>query len=217
MKNFKNIVRIFFVLLLLTLMTLSLSASCFASSVSYQGEAEGFIFSPGSDSSPTDLFESLKGVMPGDVLTEQISVDNDASGEVKVKLYMRAVGAGGDEEFLSKLNLKAEQEGEAVLFEAPAREAVELKEWMYLGTFYSGGRAVLNLTLEVPIELDDRYQNAMGSMKWEFKAEEFPAEDTDPKLPETGDVLNMGLWTVIGIGALMIVLCILVRVRRRKE
>ena len=46
----------------------------------------------------------LKGVMPGDKLTQTVNVKNDASKDVEVKIYMRALGAHeGSEEFLSQL------------------------------------------------------------------------------------------------------------------
>ena len=54
--------------------------------VSYDGKAKEFIFAPGSDYSPTDLFSNFKDVMPGDTLTQKI----------KVKIYIRSLGAHED-------------------------------------------------------------------------------------------------------------------------
>ena len=47
--------------------------------VTYSGDAKNFIFEPGGVLSLTDLFPNFKGVMPGDDLTQQITVKNEAS------------------------------------------------------------------------------------------------------------------------------------------
>ena len=81
--------------LVLALMLMCSTAASFAtgsSSVTYKGKAKEFIFQPGSDYSVTDLFTNFKGVMPGDTLTQQINVRNEASKKVNVKIYIRALG-----------------------------------------------------------------------------------------------------------------------------
>lgn len=213
MRIFKNSVRIFFVLLLLMLMVLSVSGTCFGSSVTYDGEAKDFVFLPGNQDSPADLFENFKSVMPGDVLTDSIVVRNDGSGDIKVKLYVRAVETAGDEEFLSKLRLKVEQGGGTLLANGPASDKMKLKDWVYLGTFYPGESATLDLALEVPIELDDSFRNAAASINWEFKAEELPAKEIESSPKKTGDVLKIGMWLTIGIAAM--IMFIFTTVRRR--
>ena len=65
---------------------LGLAPSALASSVTYEGQAERFVFAPGTDYSPTDLFENFKSVMPGDEIIQRIQVRNDADKNVKVKL-----------------------------------------------------------------------------------------------------------------------------------
>lgn len=166
--------------------------------VTYNGNAGNFIFEPGSDESLTDLFPNFKGVMPGDSLTQRITVKNDANNRVKVKIYIRSLGAHEDSaDFLSQLGLKvakSEANEMAYMFDAAANETAQLTDWICLGTLYSGGVVNLDVTLSVPVELSNEYQNKIGYIDWEFRIEEYPVEPDDPEPPKTGDNSHVGLW-----------------------
>ena len=137
--------------------------------VVYSGDSGNFIFQPGTDYSVTDLFPELKDLMPGDTATQTIQIRNDASKKVKIKIYMRALGAHADSAaLLSQLQLLVEQNSDTVLFEAPADQTAQLTDWVYLGTMYSGGTIDLDVTLNVPVELGNEFSNAVGYLDWEF-------------------------------------------------
>ena len=174
--------------------------------VTYSGNAGNFVFEPGSEHSLTDLFPNFKGVMPGDTLTQKITVKNNADNKVKVKIYMRSLGAHEDSvEFLSQLGLKvakSEENKMAYMFDAAANETAGLTDWVCLGTLYSGGEVNLDVTLNVPTSLDNAFQSKIGYLDWEFMIEEFPVEKDDPKPPQTGDNSNRGLWAALMIGTL---------------
>lgn len=161
-----------------------------AGTVTYDGNAKDFLFAPGSQHSPTDLFDGFKNVMPGDTLTQNITVKNDSSKGVKVKLYIRSRGAKeGSEKFLSQLQMKvakSENNRMAYMFDATGEKTDGLTDWVCLGTLYSGGEVNLTVTLDVPITLGNEFQNAIGFIDWQFRAEEFPAEPEDPDPPHTG-------------------------------
>lgn len=197
-------------------MVMGMSVDAFAAgTVTYDGEATRFIFEPGSQYSPTDLFADFKGVMPGDQITQTVQIRNDVSNEVKIKLYMRSLGAHGDsQDFLSQLHLQVSQQGESNLFDAPADQSAQLTEWVYLGTFYSGAVIDLNITLEVPVELGNEYQDAIGYLDWQFKIEEFPVEPEDPKPPETGDSSAASFYIVLaGMSGLVVIFLVMYKRR----
>ncbi len=211
----KKVTIIFSVIVLMLCFTVNVFA---AGTVTYDGNSQKFVFEPGSKHSPTDLFSDLKGVMPGDSITQKINIKNDVKNDVKIKLYIKSTGATEDSvDFLSKLNLTVSQDGDSNLFSGPANEAGTLGEWVYLGTFYSGAEIDLNVTLQVPIELDNTYQNAVGYLDWQFKVEELPVEPDDPKPPQTGDNFNFVLWISLMIVSGGCIFYIILTGRKRKD
>ena len=189
--------------------------------VTYSGNAGSFVFEPGSEHFLTDLFPNFKGVMPGDSLTQKITVKNNADNKVKVKIYMRSLGAHEDSlEFLSQLGLKVAKSREnnmAYMFDAAADETAGLTDWVCLGTLYSGGEVNLDVTLNVPASLENEYQSKIGFLDWEFMIEEFPIEEGDPKPPQTGDNSNVGMWLAVMISSLLVLIVLLFWRKRDKK
>lgn len=173
---------------------LAIAALCFAtmpmasaadSSVQYQGGAEKFVFLPGSDQSPTDLFDNFKGVMPGDTRTQAVQVRNNLPEGTTVRLYLRADAVDEQyQEFLSQMTLQVMQ-GDKTIFEAAADQQDSLSENVLLGEFVSNGTTELKITLNVPLTMGNDFQNAVGKIRWVFTAEEIPDEeivDSEPPL-----------------------------------
>ena len=202
---------------------LSLAVPVFAEdgNVTYSGNSGSIIFAPGSEYSPTDLFPNFKDVMPGDSLTQAITVKNDANKKVKVRIYMRALGAHeNSEEFLSRLRLRVEKSANnpmEYMFDAAASETAQLTDWVYLGTLYSGGKVNLNVILDVPTSLDNNYQELIGYLDWEFMIEERKIEPGDPQPPKTGDDFQIWLWVGMMTVSLLALLLLLLGKRRKKE
>ena len=215
----KKMIAVFSALVLLLFSVLPICAA--DGKVIYDGNAGNFVFEPGSDESLTDLFPDFKGVMPGDTLTQRITVKNDADNRVKVKIYIRSLGAHQDSaDFLSQLSLKvakSEENEMAYMFDAAANKTAQLTDWVCLGTLYSGGVVNLDVTLSVPVELPNAYQNKVGYLDWEFRIEEFPVEPGDPKPPQTGDDSNVGLWLGVMFGSGVMFMILLVRHKKSRK
>ncbi len=193
----------------LLLMAALLCGSALAASVSYEGGAEKFVFLPGSSLSASDLFEGFKDVLPGDVLTQTIRVQNDSASSVRI--YMRADPvSAADADFLNQLHLSVTA-GEKEIFDAQAGEQGGLANNTLLGTFKKSGGTDLTVTLEVPAELGNEYMDRLGTVPWTFLAEEVTADDT----PETGDWFRPAVW--IAAAAVLAGCIVLLLIRRRKK
>lgn len=200
-------------ILLTVILMLAVSVSAFADdtsvvdgSVVYKGGAEKYVYTPDStDYTATDMFnDGFKNVMPGDVIYGKIGIGNLKSGKYNVRIYMKAVTGNETEAgqtgeivpadesgLLSQLRLIVKN-GEKVIFDSAPSEGGQLSDWVLLGTFAKGKGTTLDVELQVPIELDNEYANAIGEVRWVFMAEEIPTDN-----PKTGDESGLGLYMLL--------------------
>ena len=219
---------------------LSLSFSSFAadSSVTFNGHGKGFDFKPGSEYTATDLFDNFKDAMPGDTLTETITVANNSSDSDYVKLYIRALPhdetvnplsekvaqtetVPSMKDFLSQLNMKV-FDGEKLIFDASPNKLEGMAENVLLGSFEKGEGTTLTVELSVPIELSNEYASRVGEVDWVFLAEGFdnptpPAEEKpEDSLIQTG-ALNLPVPVLATLGAGLIALGAVIVSKKEKE
>lgn len=226
----KTINRFFILLASVALLISAYVAPAYAAgNVSYEGEAAGFIFSPGSGSSATDLFENFKAVIPGDELTDSVEVRNNSGRTVRI--YMKALGAEpGSEDFLNQMGLVVKK-GDAEIFNSQADKTAQLTDWVLLGEYAAGDKQLLDMSLSVPIEMNDDYQNAIGYLNWVFKVEEVdeptpgdeptptpgdtptPSDTPTPDSPGTGDNAHIAFYAILLAGAAGTALAL----RRKKQ
>ena len=195
--------------IILIAMTLVSVAMADSASVTYVGGAENFIFLPSNEYSDTDLFNDFKNVMPGDVLTENIRVQND--NMYRVRIYMRAEGCTEeDQDFLNQLKLNVKTtKGE--IFDAQADETAQLTDWVPIGVLKQKSKTNLNVTLTVPTDLDNRYMGRIGTLAWSFMVEIID----DGKNPETGDWFDGTVWIGCALAVLATGICVMIISRKR--
>ncbi len=209
------------------LLVLSLSALVFAadSSVVYEGH-NLFGFGPGSEFTATDLFDNFKGVMPGDALTETVTVKNTASCCDFIKVYLRAEPHGGDnplsssvgesetvasmENYLAQLTMTV-WNGTAKIYEGPPNGPTSN---VPLGTLRRNDALTLTVDLEVPANLGNEYANRAGEVDWVFVVEEY--DDSNPDVPQTGDHSHIMLYAALMAVSLMGIILLLLAKRKKK-
>ncbi len=213
------------------LLVLSLSVTAFAASSSFTYEGHNvFGFGPGSGFTDTDLFDNFKGAMPGDTLTETITVKNTASCCDFVKVYLRAELHGEEnplsaevaksetvismEDFLSQLTMTV-WNGDTKIYEGSPDETDGLKNNVLLGTFRRSQGTTLTVELKVPIEMGNEYANRVGEVDWVFAVEEY--DDANPDIPQTGDHSHVMFYATLMVVSFMGIVLLLLMNRKKKE
>lgn len=94
----KRTLKTVFSLLLVMALVLSFSATAQAAgaTVTFNGKA-GYAIASGSGYTDTDLFDHFKNVMPGDKLSQDITIRNAANGCDYIKVYLKALPHDEDE------------------------------------------------------------------------------------------------------------------------
>lgn len=179
----------------------------------------------------TDLFGNFKGVMPGDTLTEMISIRNWALQYDYIKVYLQAkphdednepkIGNKHDAEFLSQLELKVTNGDEVIYHAGPNEdyqldEAGELKDAKYLGKLTrknSIDALDLKVELMVPVTMDNEFADAMGEVDWVFLFEghNYPKDN-----PKTGDYIITGAVALLAISGAALLILFFMKKKKKK-
>lgn len=189
------------------------------SSVIFRRGSEWFSFAPGSGYTASDLFDGFKDVMPGDILTEAITITNKNSASDAVHIYLRSelhdeddpldysedheARDGKDQQELPGQRDETEASvaeflsqltmrvyhGDRLVYEGSAEGTGGLERNIYLGSISRNRSLRLRVELEVPVALDNRYANRVGEVDWVFTAVVYK-DPVQTDVPKTGD--NIG-------------------------
>lgn len=154
----KNILKTLVVTTVLALSMTTIHAA--DTNVSFDGDAEDFIFLDGSQ----DLFDNFKNIMPGEVRTQNIVLKNDDHRELRFYLSADVLDSlDTDTSGLSVYNITITNEGEDTL----------------LASLQKGETTTVTMTLEVNGDsMDNTYQNREGLIKFNFSVEELDDQST---------------------------------------
>ena len=199
--------KIFFGSIIAMLMVLVFSITGFAMSVANNFDINPTVTVSNSSSNSfefsfnrknADLFDNFKGVMPGDVIDQTISVKSAVSGlsggsDVNIYLYARNISTSviGDNEkqapsdLMDRIKITVKK-GNQVLDLVNAGEGTS---GVHLGKFSTNEKLDLTVTMEVPVDLTNEYQNCMGNIEWYFYAQQVTdggsSTTTTPKETDT--------------------------------
>ena len=165
-------------------------------SVIYQLGAEKFVTLPDED-----LFKGFKGLMPGDTRTQVIHIGNE--DEKMSFIYLYALQADEDafesaeqkaisDELMQLLTVTITNEKDDSVIYSGKLYGEEGSFSMYgeaqaicLGGFAQGESADLTVELQVPTELNNRYADAVGKIKWIFTCSQEDPPVEQPTQPPT--------------------------------
>lgn len=173
--------------------------------VSYYGRARQFVFTPGKEENPADLFDMFKGMVPGDRREQEITLRNTAASGAPINLFLRAYvpAAGADatkqereeaakaEALLKrmKIQISCDEFSDRPMLEAGAYPDQGMGDWVFLGRFAYDTTSILHVTVEMPADLanavsgndtytDNDFQGVEAKVRLAFLVEEF--DDTTP-------------------------------------
>ena len=76
-----------------------------------------------------------------------------------------------------------------------------MNEWILIGNLDTNASQILDVTLNIPIEMDDTYQDAIGVVDWSFKVEENkePSKSKGTKTGIENPIYGYGGLVLLGV------------------
>ena len=181
---------------------------------------------------PDNFFQNMTALMPGDRLTDYVTIKNTSGNTRELRFYTALVNPTQEQlDLLSKLQLRINL-GEKVIYEGDLK-AEPLNKGTSLGRFAPGDEGRMEFTLYMPEELQNVYALREADVRWIFETDPDPVitqgtsgggnyypvtTDYTPKGTspvKTGDPMNPGVYALLFGGAVTAGLAALLIKRRR--
>ncbi len=127
-------------------------------------------FFPGSEN--PDLFTDLKGMMPGDSVTQTITVGTKNIGADTVRLFLRTEKE--NEDYVKLTTSYPDWVTFTVAQDGKVLAQGDLKDGVKLGEFRGDGKTELTVTLTIDLEAGNDLQGLVAGVDWVFTAEVEP-------------------------------------------
>lgn len=147
--------------------------------VEFNGKAHKLLSVPG------DFFTNLGTAMPGDVLTDTITVSNTTDSAAEILFRTSTEGRNREQiEMLKEVKLTVAL-GNAILYKGTLN-SMELDKNRSLGTLEAGQKGKMKFQLEIPAEWDNRMAQKKTDVTWIFTVNEQEKENSSGKTGNSG-------------------------------
>lgn len=129
---------------------------------------------------PDDFFSNIQTAMPGDQLSDSISLKNTTEQEAEFFFHTELPDSLTQEQYelMKKIGLKILLNGESIY--QGDLEAASLKSNISLGKYGSGAEKEFSFQLDIPSELKNRYALSDTLVKWVFSVKQDETEKNSP-------------------------------------
>ena len=151
-----------------------------ALSVSYLGDADGFI------AEPEDFFANLPVLYPGDEYSDVLELKN--SSRDQIRLYFRSSTPEEEDDTLKRMQMKIwieQPDGETRELYSGSIKTDQFAKDTEIITLSPGQSGKLHFAVIMPADMDNAYTLKHKSVLWTFSTEVIPEEV--PNTPDTGD------------------------------
>lgn len=212
----------------------------------FQDPETGFVFTPTDETTYTvsvqDLFYNFKNLLPGETVSQTITVTNSYTESMEIFLRAEEIEqslAQGQEELVERLLkeyaviLVTDEDGQVVYYgpiwgnlDSAGSNPVTMTNDVSLGTFAPGETKTLNVQVQIDPEMGNEYQDLWGLIRWVWTAQgdegtttETPVDTPSTDTPKTGDNTDLLLYAsaCMASGAGLILALILGRKKQREE
>lgn len=192
------------VILSVFLLTTSVSFGAESPKITYDGQHHEFIM---KNMEHSDLFVNFKSLMPGDKVTQDISIQTKNIKQ-ETTLLLKSEYDQKFKKNLEKLQVHIEKNGKII------SSSFSINEPIVIGKFKKDSLSNIKVVLEVPVSVTEQITDEKYHIKWTFIAQEdgeIVAEDP----VQTGDNFRLLLYVGISIVTLIILIGMLLLKKKK--